>query len=65
MAVVSASNFIYSEAEKATTPYNFQTIDISSFVMPHDLMKGQIRSYGYMQINLFVVPWWQNCQKRP
>ena len=48
MEVVSTSNLVSSEAEKITTACNFQTMLINSFVMPHDLWKGQIGSYGYM-----------------
>ena len=50
MEVVSISNLVSSEAEKTTIASNFQTMPINSFVMPHDLMRGQIGSYGYMQI---------------
>ena len=50
MEVVSTSNLVSSEAEKTTTTCNFQTMNINSFVMSHDLMRGQIGSYGYMQI---------------
>ena len=47
MEVVSTSNLVYSETKKAIT-CNFKTMPINS--CPHDLMKGQIGSYGYMQI---------------
>ena len=50
MEVVSTSNLISSEAEKTTATCNFQSMNINSFIMPHDLMRGQIGSYGYMQI---------------
>ena len=50
MEVVSTSNLVSSEAEKITTTCNFQTMNINSFAMSHDLMRGQIESYGYMQI---------------
>ena len=50
MEVVSASNIVSLEAEKTTSASNFQTMPINSFVMPHDLMKGQLGSYGHMQI---------------
>ena len=50
MEVVSTLILVSSEAEKTTTACNFQTMPINSFVMPHDLMRGQIGSYGYMQI---------------
>ena len=49
MEVVSTSNLVSLEAAK-TIACNFQTIPINSFVMPHDLMRGQMGSYGYMQI---------------
>ena len=38
------------ETEKTTTTYNFQTMVMNSFVIPHDLMRNQIGSYAYMQI---------------
>ena len=50
MKVVSTSNLVSPEAEKTTIACNFQTIPINCFVVPHDLMRGQIGSYGYMQI---------------
>ena len=50
MKIVSTSNLVSSEAEKTTTARNFQTMSINSFVVLHDLMRGQIGSYGYMQI---------------
>ena len=50
MEVVSTSNLVSSEAKKAVTACNFQTININSFLMPYHLMRGQIGSYGYMQI---------------
>ena len=49
MEVVSSSSLVSSEAEKITACI-FQTMPINSFVMPHDLMRGQIGSSGYMQI---------------
>ena len=49
MEVVSTSNLVSSENEKTTTACNFQTMAMNSFVMAHDLMRGQIRSYAYMQ----------------
>ena len=48
MEVVSTSNLVSSE--EITTTCNFQTMNINSFLMPHDLMRGQIEGYGYMQI---------------
>ena len=50
MEVVSTSNLVSSEAKKTIKACNFQTIPIDLFVMLHDLMRGQIGSYGYMQI---------------
>ena len=47
--VVSTSNLVSSENEKATTVCNFQTRLCTFFVMPHDLMRGQIESFVYMQ----------------
>ena len=41
MEVVSTLNFVSLVAKK-TTAGNFQTMLINSFVMPHDLMRGQI-----------------------
>ena len=50
MEVVSTSNLVSLENEKTTTT-NFQTMAMkSSSVMPHDLMRGQIGSYSYIQI---------------
>ena len=46
MEVVLTSNLASSEVEKTTTTCNFQTININSFVMPYDLMRGQKGSYG-------------------
>ena len=48
MEVVSTSNLVSSETKKTTTVCNFQIIAINSFVMPHDLMRGQIGSHTYM-----------------
>ena len=50
MKVVSTSNLVSSEAEKITTACTFETVPINSFSVPHDLMRGQIGSYEYMQI---------------
>ena len=49
MKVVSASNLVSMEPDKRTTVCNFQTMPINSFIT-HDLMIGQVGSYGYMQI---------------
>ena len=41
--IVSTSNLLVaSENEKTTTACNFQTLAINFFVVPHDLMRGQI-----------------------
>ena len=50
MEVVSVSNLVSSETEKTTTVCNFQTMAINSFVMPHDLIRGQIGNHVYMQL---------------
>ena len=44
MEVVSNSNLVFSETVTTTTASNFQ--NVNSFVMSHDLMKGQIKSYA-------------------
>ena len=54
MEVVPISNLVALETEKTTTVCNFQTMVMNSFVMPHYLMRGQIGSYGYMLVKLFV-----------
>ena len=50
MEVVSTTNLVSSENEKITTASHFQTMAMKSSVMPHDLMRGQIGSYAYIQI---------------
>ena len=50
MEVVSTSNLVSSEAETTTTTCNFQTMNMNSFVMLYDLMRGHTGSYGYIQI---------------
>ena len=50
MEVVSTSNLARSGAKKITTVSNFQTMPINYFFVPHDLVRGQIGSYEYMQI---------------
>ena len=45
MEVVSTSKLISSENEKTTTACNFQTMTMNSFVIPPDLMRGQIGGY--------------------
>ena len=47
MEVVSTLNLVSSETEK-TTACNLQTMAMNSFVMPDDLMRGQIGSNAYM-----------------
>ena len=49
MEVASTSNLISSENEKISTACDFQTMVMNSSVMPHDLMRGHIESYAYMQ----------------
>ena len=50
MEVVSTLSLISLETKKKTkTDCNFQTMAMNSFFMPHDLMRSQIGSYGYMQ----------------
>ena len=44
MEVASASNFVSSETEKTTTVCNLQTMN--SFVMSHNLMRGQFGSHA-------------------
>ena len=44
MEVASASNFLSLETEKTTTVCNYQTMN--SFVMSHNLMRGQFGSYA-------------------
>ena len=55
MEVVSTSNLVSSEAEKTTTTCNFQNMNINSFIMSHDLMRGQIGSYGYIYANIKLL----------
>ena len=51
MEIVSTSDLVSLETErKQTTACNFQTMAMNYFVMLHDLMKGQVGSYVYMQI---------------
>ena len=50
MEVVSTSNLVSSENGKITTACNFQTMAMNSSFIPHDLMRGQIGRYAYMQI---------------
>ena len=48
--IVSTSNIVSSENEKTTTACSFQTMAMNSFVIPHELMRGQMGSYAYMQM---------------
>ena len=50
MEVVSTSILVSPENEKITRPCNFQTMAMSSSVMPDNLMRRQIGNYAYMQI---------------
>ena len=49
MEVASTSHLVSLEIEK-TAAFNFQTMVMNSFVMPHDLRIGQIGSCAYMEI---------------
>ena len=53
MEVVSASNLVSPENEKRNNRLYFQTIAMNSFVKPHDLMRGQMGTYTYMQISSY------------
>ena len=58
MYVISTSNLVSSEAEKETTACNFQTMAMNCFIMPHALIRGQIRRHAYYaNMKLFVVSW--------
>ena len=51
MDLVSTSNLVSWENEKTRTFCKFQTMAITSmntFVMSHDLIRGQIGSYAYI-----------------
>ena len=48
MEVPSTSNLVSLETERTATACNFQTMTMNSFLMPHDLTKGEIESYAYM-----------------
>ena len=50
MEVASTSHLVSLEIEKTTAAFNFQTMVMNSFVMPHDLRIGQIGSCAYMEI---------------
>ena len=51
MEVVSTSNLVSSKNQKKQQLVIFKPWPYGhSFVMPHDLMRGQIGSYAYMQI---------------
>ena len=52
MEVVSTSNLVSSEKEKKTA-CNFQTMTVNSFVIPHDLIRGQMGTYAYMQTSSY------------
>ena len=55
MELVSTPKVIFSETEKPKSTCNFQTIN--SFVMSHDLMRGQIEIHAYeiLLIRSFVI----------
>ena len=65
MEVVSTSNLVSSEnkTKKKKTACNFQTMAMSSFVIPHDWPNGNLCIYA--NIKLFVVSLWQNCEIVP
>ena len=52
MGIVSTSNLVSLENEKIIA-CNFQIMVMNSSVMPHDLIRGQIGSYAYMQIRSY------------
>ena len=52
MGIESTSNLVSLENEKITA-CNFQIMVMNSSVMPHDLIRGQIGSYAYMQIRSY------------
>ena len=55
MEVVSTSNLVSSEnkenrtKKRQTIACDFQTMAMNSFVIPHDLMTGQMGTYAYFQ----------------
>ena len=65
MEVDSTSNLVSSEADKTTIACNFQTMSINSFVMPNNLVRGQIGSCmdickyksirSFMMANLYKI----------
>ena len=48
MEVVSTLNLVSSENKQTNkkTACNFQTMALNSFVIPHDLMRGQMETYA-------------------
>ena len=44
MEVPSTSNLVSLETERTATACNFQTMTMNSFLMPHDLTKGEIEN---------------------
>ena len=52
MGIVSTSNLVSLENEKIIA-CNFQIMVMNSSVMPHDLSRGQLGSYAYMQIRSY------------
>ena len=50
MEIVSTSNLVSSEKKRAS---NFQIMAMNSFVIPHDLMRGQMGTYAYMQTSSY------------
>ena len=53
MEVASTSNLVSSVSEKKTIACNFQTIAINSFVIAHDMMGDQMRTYVYLLISSY------------
>ena len=49
MEVVSTSNLVSSKNKTKQQKKNKQTVAMIYFVIPHDLMRGQMGAYAYMQ----------------
>ena len=64
MEVVSTSNLLSSETEKTTTACNFQTMTMNSFVISHDLMRGQIGGHANERLlicSFMMVELWKSA----
>ena len=48
MEAALTSNLVSLRNIKTKTACNFQSITTISFVIPHDLMRGQMGGYAYM-----------------